>query len=210
MKSAGFPFLFAFCFLLFMTGCAAVPERPPLADPARAWQMRKQELAPIAAWNIHGRFAMRRDGEGWQGSLHWVRDHARQRISLTGPLGSGQLRLTQDEHGAQLRDAEQNVLHAPDARELLRRATGWDLPLEGINWWVLGLPVPGAPGAEELDAWGRLKALQQLGWDVQFLEYTRADRHELPSRLFLRRAANGAGEFEVRLAIERWRVRGEE
>ncbi len=212
MKPAGFPFPFLLCSLLLLNGCAALPTRAP-AETARLWQAREQALAPLSSWDLHGRIALRSRDEGLQASLHWVREQERQRFTLIGPLGSGQVRLTQDRNGAELRDAEKNVRRAPDARALLRQATGWDVPFEDMNWWIRGLPAPGAVTEKELDADGRLRLLTQLGWEIEFLEYGRYGAYELPSKLFIRRRDDVPGvglnhvTLEVRVVIERWALR---
>ncbi len=195
--------------VLLLTGCAALPARAP-DEIARLWEQRQQALAPLADWDLRGRLALRRRDDGAQASLHWVRNDARHRFILVGPLGSGQVRLTQDERGAELRDAEKNVRRARDARTLLRQVAGWDVPFEDLGWWVRGLPAPGAVTERELDDDGRLRQLTQLGWEIEFLEYGRYGVYELPSKLFIRRREHVPGEgadqttLEVRVVIERW------
>lgn len=192
-------------------GCATTPALPPVVNPVAAWQARQVELQPVTAWTIQGRIAMHADNKGWQASVYWVRDGDHQRIDLTGPLGRGHLRLSQDSHGAELRDADQKTWHADNAEQLLYRTTGWRMPLAGLNYWVLGLPAPDSVGHQELDAQGRLKTLVQSGWDIQFLEYTRYGTLDLPSKLFIKSRDGGTdgdqakdNALEVRLIIERW------
>jgi outer membrane lipoprotein LolB len=198
-----------FSIATLLVGCASLP--PPAGDPARVWQEREQKLAPLTGWELHGRLALRTDSEGWHASLVWVRSGDRHNIDLTGPLGRGHLRLKRSREGAELKDSESNVLYADSAEDLLLRATGYRVPLEGLDYWVRGLPTPGATLERELDPWGRLRGLRQDGWDIEFLEYARQGDYELPSKLFLRRelASRGErdGEVEVRLVIERWQVR---
>lgn len=196
----------------FISGCATAPPLPPpVENPAAAWQLRQMELKPVIAWKIQGRLAMHADDKGWQASVYWMRDGTRQRIDLTGPLGRGHLQLRQDSHGAELRDADQRTWRAQNAEQLLYRTTGWQVPLDGLNYWVLGLPTPDATAHEELDNRGRLKTLVQSGWDIRFLEYTRYGSFDLPSKLFMKRQGAGAeadpgknAALEVRLIIERW------
>ena len=100
-------------------------------------------------------------------------------------------------------------------RQLLVETTGWDVPFDDMDWWVRGLPAPGAKAEQELDEDGRLKTLTQLGWEVEFLEYGRYGAYELPSKLFARRHENVPGiglnhmTLEVRVVIERWVLPGE-
>lgn len=190
-------------------GCASAP--PPSGDRAILWQKRQAELKTVSGWRLHGRLALRAADQGWHATVDWERDGDRHRLDFTGPLGRGHMRLIQDRNGAEVTDSERHSYRDADAQRLLRRVTGWQFPLEGLNYWVLGLPVPGqgAP-AEELDAYGRLKNLAQSGWDIQFLDYARYDGLELPTKMFIkgenRAPLNTQGDdtLEVRLVIERW------
>jgi outer membrane lipoprotein LolB len=199
------PALFAGA-VVALAGCASLP--PPVKDPQAAWAARVRELAPLQSWELHGRVALRARDEGWHASVVWIRRPESHEIDLSGPLGSGHVRLSANQDGAQLRDSSNHVLRAANAEALLRRATGWDLPVGGLDYWVLGLPAPGIPESQVLDPWGRLKTLRQSGWDIEFLSYDNDGALELPSKLFLRRqqvaAADASGTLEVRLVIDKW------
>jgi outer membrane lipoprotein LolB len=206
MKSAR-AFLAALASILCLS-CAAPLPRPPDDQLQRLWQARASALLPIQHWELRGRLAVRAEERGGQASLTWKRDAAQHSIRLNGPLGRGVVRVTQDETGAQLQDAEQRVFHAASAQELLYRYTGWQLPLTNLNYWVRGVPVPDLPAIRELDDAGRLKTLRQQGWEIQYQEYVRFEEHELPNRLTLNyapeRATPELPAMEVRLVIDRW------
>ena len=182
-----------------------------MAEPDKVWHARAAALQRLNAWDVRGRLALRSAEEGFHASLRWVREAEQHRIDLTGPLGGGHVRLTQDRNGAEFRDANDRVDRDVSVRSLLRRRTGWDLPLEGLNFWLLGLPAPDVPAQHELDAWGRLKSLEQLGWEVRFVEYVQLGATELPSRVFIRRRSDVAADrtLEVRLVVEEWLQVGE-
>lgn len=203
---------------MLAVGCATVGDRPALDDAAAVWQARQARLTPLKSWNIQGRLSARTPTEGWHASLRWVRNDQRHHIDLWGPLGRGHLRLTQDRYGARLRDADHNTYWAESGQQLLFDTTGWWLPLDGLNYWVLGLPVPETPAEHALDQQGRLKSLNQLGWQINFLRYRRHGAYEFPSKLFIRRRLGNPGTvafddetlnepiLEVRLVIERWTI----
>lgn len=162
-------------------------------------------MASVSQWELRGRLAVRIDERGGQATLTWVRDAARHSIRLNGPFGSGAVRVVQDASGARLRDAENREFTATTAEDLLFQYTGWQLPVAHLDWWVRGLPVPGVPASRELDETGRLKALRQQGWEIQYLQYARIDHYDLPQRLTLVRAPEGAAPpMEARLVIDRW------
>lgn len=199
--------LFVLLFALSLAGCVTPPARPPVDDPAAAWAARQTRLARVDAWELRGRLAVTTAEEGANASFHWLRRQARHRLSLAGPFGSGGVRIEYDGDIATLRDSSGEVYYGHSVQELLARATGWRLPIEGLDYWVLGLPAPGAPARRELDAWGRLAVLEQLGWRIEFVEYFGPGLYELPRRIFIARAAEGARDFlEARFVIERWTV----
>lgn len=200
--------------LLWLAGCATLFAPPPSAEQIdRDWQARQSRLQDVDTWELKGRLAMRADDDGWHASLRWQRQQDRHVIDLSGPLGKGHVRLNQDASGARLRDNEQQTHYASTARQLLYETTGWDLPLDDLNYWVLGLPAPDSPKRWELDDGGRLKTLQQGGWEVRFLAYGRHGDYDLPSKVFIQRdpagaaaAADSKQTLEVRLAIAQWTV----
>lgn len=195
--------------VLVLAACASLPERAPVENPAAVWRARQKQLTRVDGWDLRGRLALRTDNEGASASLRWVRNGQRHQLNLAGPFGGGRVRLTYDDHRAELRDADGGVYRGTSMQELLLRATGWLLPIEGMNYWVLGLPDPLVPAQSTLDRWGRLKSLQQLGWNIDFLDYTQAGAFELPKRVFIKHESAGVSdaEIEARLVVENWSVR---
>jgi outer membrane lipoprotein LolB len=194
--------------LLALGACASLPERPPVANPAAVWEVRQMRLAHVNGWDLRGRLALRTDDEGANASLRWVRSRERYRMNLVGPFGGGRVSLTYDGRGAELRDADGNTHWGASMQKLLLRETGWHLPIEGLHYWILGLPDPQAKAHRTLDQWGRLESLQQLGWNIRFVEYTRAGSYELPRRVFIRHEPTGPAdvEIEARLVVENWKI----
>ena len=206
------PFFFSVFSFLCLYGCTFLPSRPPEENVTAAWQSRQALLAPIDKWEIEGRISVSTSEEGGHASMRWVRRGERHEIDLTGPLGRGHIKLTQDEHSARLVDEKNETYEAKNAQQLLYTATGWQVPLEGLRYWILGIPVAGLPMQHRLDEAGRLKSLRQLGWDIKFLEYSQHGGYDLPRKMFLMRqlpvsseVENGSPAFlEVRLVVDRW------
>lgn len=195
-----------FALVAVLCGACAAPAPRPSADRIEAlWTAHEAATRPLSRWELRGRLAVQADDRGGQASLLWVREAGRHSIRLNGPLGRGVVRVTQDETGARLQDSEQRVFEAVNAEELLFRYTGWRLPIANLDWWVLGLPIPGMAADRVLDDAGRLQTLRQQGWVVRYEKYVSVDGHDLPDRLQLTRAADGAAsEMEVRLVIDHW------
>lgn len=189
-----------------LAACASLPERPPSEDPQAEWEQRQARLQQLDAWELRGRLAVRTEDRGAHASLHWIRRQDVHRVDLAGPFGGGRVRITQDRNGAELRDGGGKVYRDATAEALLARVSGWRLPLDALRYWVVGLPSPQAPARVVLDEWGRPRTLQQLGWNIRFIEYAQHGSYELPRRLFIERAtdAGSSSAAEVRLVIDSW------
>ena len=171
--------------LLLFSGCSTMGPQPEPVDPGLAWEVHEQQLHTIDHWNLHGRLGVRTDHRADSLSLNWSRAMADHQINLFGIFGSGQTRITLNQHGAILEDAQQNKFTARTIAELLRQQGGWEVPFEPLQYWIIGLPAPGPRDQFELDSIGRLKRLVQSGWEITFIEYTQAGDLMLPKRLWI-------------------------
>lgn len=190
----------ALALALVVAGCTTAPTRDPAADPERAWEARRAELAALEQWRLTGRIAIRTEDEGWHATVDWRQDRRRYDIRLIGPLGQGAVRL----HGLPGQvtlQTEDGRTTAADPERLLYRNLGWRVPVEALRYWVLGLPAPGSATDRELDRYGRLARLEQAGWRIEFREYERRDGYELPSRVFVNNH-----RARVRLVVGKWQV----
>jgi len=85
------------------------------------------------------------------------------------------------------------------ARAELASKLGFDPPLQSLRYWILGVPEPGQPAQESLDAQQRLSALQQDGWQIQYTDYMSVGGEWLPSKLTLQRQG-----VRLRLVVDGW------
>jgi outer membrane lipoprotein LolB len=185
--------------LAVVAACRSVPPRPA---PALSWEARRPQLQALGHFELRGRVAVAAAGEGFNASVRWIQQGAHAQLTLAGPLGVGgaQVSAAGDEltlltpHGEQLDNA---AAHAELAARL-----GFDPPLSSLRYWVLGVPDPGQPATEALDAsQQRLAGLTQSGWHIDYLSYGVSGGESLPARLTLQRDA-----VRVRLLVDDWRL----
>jgi outer membrane lipoprotein LolB len=142
------------------------------------------------------RFAARYRDEAASGQLAWRHDAARDEVLISSPFGQGLARVTRRDGLVTLVTADDKRYSAADAESLTEEVLGFRLPLDGLADWVRARPAPGAPANTRRAPDGRLLALEQLGWQVEYQEYE-AGR---PARLRLRYPG-----LELRLAISEWK-----
>jgi outer membrane lipoprotein LolB len=157
------------------------------------------ELKPPAAveFDLLGRIAARYAKDAFTGNLQWRHAATGDEMLITTPMGQGVARIVREGEAVQLTTADGKEYRAPDAESLTERTLGFRLPLEGLADWVQGRPSPGVQAREVKASDGKLHALDQRGWHIDYQAYGDDDR---PSLMRL----NYEG-IELRLAITAWK-----
>lgn len=185
--------------LALLTGCAVSPTTSP--EASKAWVARQSALQHLMQWNAAGRIGVVNGSEGWHAGFQWAQQGPDYRIDLIGPLGQGRIRVEGDEQAVRIQTADGQIQTAPNPDVLLEQAVGARLPVNGLRYWIRGLPEPGAAPPIQTDAEGRLIRLEQDGWIIEYLAYAYAAplSLDLPERIIARRQ-----ELSVKLIIEEW------
>lgn len=158
------------------------------------------QLEPVPAekpeFELNARLAARYRDESFSGNVAWRHARGSDEMLISSPVGAGVARIVREGETVVLTTSEPSSYRARDAETLTEKVLGFRLPLTGLADWVRGRPSPGAPYQIDRSPDGRVKALRQRGWDVQYLEF----QDELPSRLRLVYPG-----IELRLAISEWK-----
>lgn len=177
--------------LMLLAGCASTPPAASVHPAA----------AGAGAFTLNGRIAVKYDGEHSAANVHWMHETDTDDILMLAPLGVTVAHLRRDAHGAAL-DASGRHYAAPDSNGLMQQVLGWHLPLSGLPYWVMAMPMPGAPASLEREANGQVGSLQQDGWDIHYTAYATAAADSLPLRMTLQREG-----LEIRLLIDEWQIK---
>ena len=188
------PRFLSVCLVLvaLLAGCAT--PRAPRGLPA--------SIDAITDFSLAGRVAVKAGAKGYSANLQWRHAGEADSLRLLSPVGTVIAQLEADPAAATLVTADRQVHRSDNVQDLTREVLGWDLPLKGLQHWVLGRPDPALPvEAEERDARGRLARFSQNGWRVNYLAY--AGDGVLPSRMTLLHE-----RLSLRLVIDRWDIPG--
>lgn len=182
--------------VLGVGGCALMTP-PPAGSPSElAWDNRRAELIRLDHWLLQARIASGR--VGWSGNLRWRQDAENFDIRVSGPLGTGGFQARGNSGEVEIRTQRETVVTQNPAA-LLQEKAGWSLPLPQLRYWAVGVPYPDSPAVVRYDSAGRLLTLEQDGWVLEYTEYGRYQRYELPSRFSL---DNGDSHFRV--VVDHW------
>ena len=197
----------AFAAAILLSGCATVGNsyKLDIADPdlRAAWEIHSQKVQQISGWNLSGRFGASTETDAWSGSLSWDQNNGHYTIRLVGPLNQGALELSGEQNYATLRLSERDIFVDSSAESLLHQHTGMQFPINGLRYWILGLPSPKARKHNVvIDENGHLAKLEEDHWRVDFRRYRDFDGTSLPTKIFLQH-----DHVEVRLVLDHWEYR---
>ncbi len=138
--------------------------------------------------------------------LRW-QQHAQQfKLDFSGPFGQNLLTISGDDQQVTLSEPNQAPLSAKTAEELIRRNTGWTLPVAQLTYWVRGLPDP-KHKINQLQAnpQGLIASLEQSGWKISYGEYmtviSGTETLSMPKRIIAE-----FKDMRLTLAIREWQL----
>jgi outer membrane lipoprotein LolB len=152
-------------------------------------------LQKAASWQLDGRAAVAVGTQGWQATLNWHQQSDLSEVHLAGPFGVGALVLKRTPQGLSLNDAPPSDAVLSQLQEKL----GFDLPLDHLRYWVLGVPDPSAAFELTRNDQDRALKLTQDGWSIDFDRYLAFDGDLLPTRVVV-----GREGVRVRIVVDHW------
>jgi len=182
-----------------LSACATQSARVPGNEAEQAYQQRHDYLVSLDDWSLTGRLAADDSKDGGSGSLSWQNSTDATHMSFRGAMGKGAWELQATNGSASLRFADGREFFASSISQLVSEHMKFDVPVEALSWWVLGLAWSNTWDERRLDEEGRVTSLRQLGWDVNFSNYKLEDQVWLPGKLVARKK-----DHTVKLAISDW------
>jgi outer membrane lipoprotein LolB len=166
-----------------------------VAPPSVKWQARASDLQRSRDWQLDGRAAVAVGTQGWQAALDWQQAGSRAVVHLSGPFGIGAMVLKQEPDGLSVNDAPPSDAVTAQLQERL----GFQLPLDYLHFWLLGVPDPTTSFELTRNDQDRARQLTQGGWSIVYDRYLAVEGDLLPGRLILSREA-----VRVRVVIDHW------
>ncbi|MCL1634400.1 lipoprotein insertase outer membrane protein LolB [Luteimonas sp. SX5] len=196
---------------LLLAACVPQTVRSPLPslspqEVAVAQTRQTTHEAAVRAapsWSLQGRVAVSNGRNGGSGRIDWRQDADRYEVALSAPITRQSWRLSGDRVAAQLEGLEGGTRSGADPQQLLREATGWEIPVAALSSWVRGARADEAVFGPATLAFGtdlRLARIEQGGWTIDYAAWQpTSEAAALPLRLNAQR-----GEAKVRLVVDGW------
>jgi outer membrane lipoprotein LolB len=185
---------FAFC-CLYLAGCSLQKTQP--LSPNLSWDEHQTLLKQYLNWELSGKVGIRTADDNQTASLKWLQIAQTYQIDIHGPWGQGGASIEGKPGAVTVNVSGDKQYRGVNPEQILYEKLGWDLPISDIYWWIRGLPSPEKPYTHHLED-NRLKALQQDGWEIQYLRYNNLNP-ALPNKLSLSR-----NDLKITVIINSW------
>lgn len=178
-------------------------------QPPPGWADRTRQLSQFDQWELSGKLAVRQPTDSGTALInHWIQNGEAYDLALSSSfLGMGSTSLKGVPGFIELTLPNGDSYRSNEPEELVEAATGWQLPLENLVWWIRGLPAPGGDFRLLFDENNQLAIIRQSGWEIRYDRWQDflAGYPELPARITALK-----GEKRVRMVIGQWRGLGKE
>lgn len=186
--------------VLIFNGCARVKVEEGHTLPM---PKNKERVAAINNWDFQGKVFVTDGKSGNNALIYWKNQGKNYNIKVHAPIGGDYVIISKlSDTRYELVEANGQKLVASSFEGLMQQKLGWYLPLQGLNIWIKGVPVPGVK-VSNLEKYpnNTLKFLQQNGWDINYLEYKNFNQLYLPTKIHLNH-----NNIRIKIFIRSWEI----
>lgn len=165
------------------------PDQPPMGSNARPLYLRGITLGLLAAllaacggqgirpgvddqrhWQLSGKIGLRGPRLAESAYLNWRQCGDDYDVRISGPLGQTVARIAGRGDMLTVSMEGRDPVTTAEPEQLLQEQLGWSVPLRALRYWVRAEAAPGSP-ATITGPQRQPNTLQQLGWQVDYLNY---------------------------------------
>ena len=128
------------------------------------------DFTDTGQWTMRAKLSVRQNTDIHTLNTYWQQNSEQYEIQLFGLFGAGRTTLSSHQQGVAITQGSDTQLY-PSARQALAANTGLSLPIEGLPYWLRGLPSPQASATQAENPEGQISQLQQMGWKITYSAY---------------------------------------
>jgi outer membrane lipoprotein LolB len=172
-------------------------------QPPANWAERSRTLGQFNHWQLSGKLAVRQPSDSGTAVInHWEQQGEQYDLALSSSfLGMGSTSLRGTPGFLELQLANGDTYQSSNPEQLVQAATGWQLPIDSLTWWIRGLPAPDGNFRLLFDDQQRLAIIRQDGWEIRYDRWQAFidDLPQLPARITALK-----DDKRVRVVISDW------
>lgn len=135
-------------------------------------QARVTTLNALTDWKISGAVSITVPQQQPEiANYTWIQQPQHYQIILNSALDLYQIVILKNKNTITLTKNNKLLTQASTPEKLMQNAVGWSLPVEYLQYWIKGIPVPNQPYQATYDRFGHLVRLKQAGFTVHYQRY---------------------------------------
>jgi outer membrane lipoprotein LolB len=187
-----------------LSGCASLTPSTLTAQQKQLHQrpaiQQTALLQALTHWQIEGAFSLSQGAKHIIANYTWQQRPSTFSLRIYSGLNLASISIKGSDHNITLTNENGQTWHAKSISSLMQKALGWQLPINGLVYWIKGLPAPGKHSTQ-INTTGNLKTLTQNGWQINYQRYQRADIYDLPNIITIQ-----GHQTHIKLVIKRWKL----
>ncbi len=150
-------------------------------------------------WTASGKLGVKSGSRAKAVNFKWENRGNIFNIKLHGAMGFGSSSLSNQNGIVELKTKD-GIRRSESAESLLQNLLGWTVPVDGLRYWIKGIPSPVSEiELQEMNPSGELARLHQQGWQIHFQKYQQINGLTLPRKIVAKR-----DQLKLTIAIKNW------
>ncbi|NVJ50012.1 MAG: outer membrane lipoprotein LolB [Gammaproteobacteria bacterium] len=163
-----------------LSACSLFQTKNPVPQNLTVEQ-RSAYLERNTHWRMTGRIGIITADESNTANISWYRNGDTSELRIYGALGTTYARLTTTAGKATIELPDDKTYHGDNAELLLWQTTGWYIPVNALQRWILGI-ASNAPSVQYQED-GLVKQLSFDSWQLQFQRYQSFSGLTMPKKM---------------------------
>lgn len=180
-----------------LAGCVSPPKPQQEIDRDN----HQAQLAQFTHWQIKGRLAFKSSEEKFSASLKWDQKDLVYKLNLTSMIGTSLMKM-EGQPGFSKLIADDKEYTDRNASRLVKRVTGWNIPVERLSVWVKGQHQ--AKDQISFDEYGLITSMQPQckgcqAWQLNYSKYAQVEGIWLPHQIELMNIEQPDNQIKIRI-----------
>ena len=191
--------IFTFALIFFLASCA-IPPQPTVSLNSSIHQL---SLAQQTHWLIKGKLGFKSPDKKQSANFRWQQTQQNYQLNMTSIIGTSLLNMQGDEQGVTL-ITDDETYNDSDPSHLIWRVTGWQIPVEKLQFWIKGQHQSNDVVLTSEQGW--VRQLQPIcnncqNWLINYDNYKLVNEIWLPHKVVL---LNSLDNSQLLIRINKW------
>jgi outer membrane lipoprotein LolB len=186
--------------LIFFLASCATPPKPIISLNSSAHQL---SLEQQSHWLIKGKLGFKSPEKKQSANFRWQQTQQNYQLNMTSIIGTSLLNMKGDEQGVTM-ITDDETYNDSDPSHLIWRVTGWQIPVEKLQFWIKGQHQANDVVLTSEQGW--VRQLQPIcnncqNWLINYDNYKLVNKIWLPHKVVLLNSLNNS---QLLIRINKW------